>query len=300
MLFKPITLEDKNVITSFTCESQLLNCDFAFANMCSWRFLYDSAYTVVDGFLLIRFYVEDDGRKRVAYMFPVGKGDLRNAIVRLEKDAHANGFSLMLLGLTPQSRNNVEVLFPGQFTFTPERDYFDYVYLREDLVTLSGKKYQPKRNHINKFKKQYDYTYLPITPDLAPQCMELERIWRKTNNRKNDQKNLSLEQHSMVFALQHFYELGLLGGVIAVDGKIVAFSYGSPINHFTFGVHVEKADVRYDGIFSVINQEFSSRIPEQYIYINREEDLGLPGLRKSKLSYYPAILLEKNAAEKSS
>jgi len=296
LLFKPITLEDKNVITSFTCESKLLNCDFAFANMCSWRFLYDSAYTVVDGFLLIRFYVEDNGCKHFAYMFPIGNGDLRNAIVLLENDAHANGFSLMLLGLTPQSCNEVETLFPGQFTFIPERNYFDYIYLREDLVMLAGKKYQPKRNHINQFKKQYTYDYLPITPDLAPQCMELESIWRKSNDHKNDKNNLSLEQRSLVFAIQHFYELELLGGAIAVDGKIVAFSYGSPINHFTFGVHVEKADVRYDGIFSVINQEFASRIPEQYIYINREEDLGLPGLRKSKLSYYPTILLEKNAA----
>jgi len=298
MFFKPITLEDKNVIRSFTFYSGLQNCDFAFANMCSWSFLYDSGYTVVDGFLLIRFYVKKEGRRHSAYMFPVGKGNLKQAIERLDNDAQVMGFPLLLLGLTPESRHVVNSLFPEQFTFIPERDYFDYIYLRDDLITLAGKKYQPKRNHINKFKKQYDYEYQPLTPDMAPQCMALEHIWRQANHSEKDQKSLSLEQRSMVFAIHHFNELGLLGGAILVDGKIIAFTYGSPINHYTFGVHVEKADIRYDGIFSVMNQEFAAHIPEQYTYINREEDLGLPGLRKSKLSYHPTILLEKNAAEK--
>ena len=100
----------------------------------------------------------------------------------------------------------------------------------------------------------------------------------------------------MVFALNNFDALGLTGGAIQVENEIVAFTYGSPINNYTFGVHVEKADTRFDGIFNMINREFVSRLPEQYRYINREEDLGIPGLRKAKLSYQPAILLEKNMA----
>ena len=170
--------------------------------------------------------------------------------------------------------------------------------MREDLQTLKGKKWQAKRNHINKFKKQYEYTYIPITPEIVPQCMELERRWVRANENGENTDELSNEHRSMTFAMHHFKELGLLGGAIMVGGEIVAFTYGSPINYQTFGVHVEKADTNYEGIFSLINQEFALHIPEQYVYINREEDLGIPGLRQSKLSYNPVILLEKNGAIK--
>jgi len=294
--FKKITIEDKEAITAYTYTGTYHNCDYAFANMCSWHFLYDSEYAVSDNFLFIRFYIEDKGHKRLAYMFPVGGGDLKHAIDILERDAEEKERPLLILGITPESKVSMESLFPGHFVYIKERDYFDYIYLREDLTTLKGKKFQPKRNHINKFKSRYDYTYLPITPDIVPQCMEVENIWCKANLNEDDKEDLTHEHLSMVFALEHFDQLGLIGGAIVVDGKIIAFTYGSPVNNKTFGVHVEKADVSYEGIFSVINQEFTARIPQQFIYINREEDLGLAGLRKSKLSYNPVILLEKNAA----
>ncbi|MDR1098392.1 MAG: phosphatidylglycerol lysyltransferase domain-containing protein [Tannerella sp.] len=296
--FKPITIEDKEAITAFTLQGNLPNCDYAFANMCSWSFLYESKYAVTDDFLFVRFYVEEKGRRHLAYMFPVGNGDLKKAIELLEKDAEKMGYTLLILGVTPDLKNKMNALFPDSFTYLIERNYFDYIYLREDLATLKSKKFQPKRNHINRFKKQYEYTYLPISPDIVCQCMDVERIWCKANLDENDKEDLAHEKISMTFAMQHFEELGLSGGAILVDGKIIAFTYGSPINSQTFGIHVEKADVHYEGIFSVINQEFASRIPQQYTYINREEDLGIPGLRKSKLSYNPVILLEKNSVVK--
>lgn len=296
--FKPITIEDREVITSFTYNSNLLNCDYAFANMCSWYFLYESKFVIADNFLLIRFYVEEKIHRHLVYMFPVGNGDLKHAIAILEKDAAEMGAPLSILGVTPESKNSLNALFPDSFTYIEERDYFDYIYLREDLATLKGKKFQAKRNHINKFKSRYEYTYLPITPEIISQCMEVERIWCKANLNEDDKEDLSHEHQSMSFAMKHFDRLGLTGGAIVVDGKIIAFTYGSPINHMTFGVHVEKADISYEGIFSVINHEFALRIPEQYTYVNREEDLGLAGLRKSKLSYNPVILLEKNTIVK--
>ena len=294
LLFKSISIEDKDIISSYTLNSNYQNCDFAFANMCSWQFLYDSEYAVSDGFLFIRFYIDD--KKRLAYMLPVGQGDLKNAIDILEKDIVAMDHPLLILGITQESKDKIDVIFPGKFTYLKERDYFDYIYLREDLVTLKGKKFQAKRNHVNKFKNNYSYSYLPITPDIIPQCMEVEIIWCKANLNENDKEALEQENHSMLFSMQNFEKLGLTGGAIIADGKIIAFTYGSPVNINTFGIHVEKADISYEGIFSVINQEFAVRIPEQYTFINREEDLGLPGLRQSKLSYNPVLLLEKNAA----
>ena len=294
--FKKISIEDKEAITAYTYVGRYQNCDYAFANMCSWHFLYDSEYAISDGFLFIRFYIEDKGHKRLAYMFPVGDGELKAAIDILEKDSDAMGRPLLILGITSESKENMESLFPDHFAYMKERNYFDYIYLREDLTSLKGKKFQPKRNHINKFKSRYDYAYLPITRDIVPQCMEVETLWCKANLNEEDAEDLSHEHQSMVFAMGNFDKLGLMGGAIVVEGKIVAFTYGSPINSNIFGIHVEKADVSYEGIFSVINREFASRIPQQFTYINREEDLGIPGLRKSKLSYNPVLLLEKNAA----
>lgn len=296
--FKPITIDDKEVITSFTLPSPLRNCDLAFSNMCSWRFLYQSEYAVYKNFLLIRFYIEEKNKKRIAYMRPIGNGDFRDALLQLEEDSWQHGYPLLMLGVTPISKDLLEEAFPGEFSYIPERDYFDYIYLREDLATLKGKKFQAKRNHVNKFKKQYAYEYEPLTAELVPECLEFEAKWYKANRTDDDQEELTDERKSMIFALNHFKELNLLGGAIRIDHKLVAFTFGSPINQDTFGVHVEKADTDYDGAYSIINQEFASRIPEQYVYVNREEDLGIPGLRKAKLSYNPTILLPKAAVIK--
>lgn len=294
--FKPIALEDKEIITSFTMPSDYRNCDFSFANMCSWRFLYDSEYAVVDDMLLIRFHVEE--KQRRAYMMPVGNGDLRKALDLLEEDSVKQDHPLLLLGITPDAQEKLEEAYPGDFHYIPERDYFDYIYLREDLAKLVGKKYQSKRNHINKFRKQYDYRYVPITPELVPLCLELERKWFKANRTDEDVEDLSDERRSLTYALRHFNELGLQGCAICIGDDIIAFSFGAPVNHNTFAVHIEKADVNYDGAYAAVNQSFAEHLSEQYVYINREEDLGIEGLRQSKLSYKPYQLLEKSAVVK--
>lgn len=294
--FKPITINDKEVITSYTMNSNYQNCDFSFANMCSWQFLYRSEFAVLDGFLLIRFRIEKSSR--TAYMIPVGQGDLKAALLRLEADSLALGRPLCMLGITPDAKEQLEEVLPRQFVYIPERDYYDYIYLRENLSELKGKKYQPKRNHINNFKKQYAYEYVPITKEIVPQCLELERLWYRNNQTAEEQEALTDERQSLTFALHHFDSLGLTGGAIRVDGEIIAFSFGAPINHNTFGVHVEKANTQFDGAYALINQELAAHLPEQYIYLNREEDLGIEGLRKAKLSYQPTLLLEKAAAIK--
>ncbi|MDR2146175.1 MAG: phosphatidylglycerol lysyltransferase domain-containing protein [Tannerella sp.] len=298
MDFKPITIADKEIITNITYKNDFMNCDFAFSNMCSWCFLYDSEYATEDDFLFIRFHVTNRAHFHWAYMFPIGKGDIRLAINKIEEDAEALQTSFLLLGITPDCKELLEELFPEKFTYKAERNYFDYIYLREDLQFLKGKKLQSKRNHINKFNKLYQYSCIPITREIAPQCMELEQVWLRANISDDDREALANERRSMSFALNHFEELGLFGYAIVVDNKIIAFSYGSKINHNTFGVHAEKADINYEGVFSVVNQELVSQLPEEFIYINREEDLGISGLRKSKLSYNPYILLEKNSAVK--
>ena len=290
--FKDITLADKDTITSFTMKSDRRNCDLSFSNLCSWRFLYDTQFAVVDNFLVFKFWAGE----QLAYMMPVGTGDLKAVLWGLIEDAHKENQHFCMLGVCSNMRADLEAILPEQFTFTEDRDYADYIYLRSDLSTLKGKKFQAKRNHINRFRNTYpDYEYTPITPDRIQECLDLEAEWCKVNN-CDQQEGTGNERRALIYALHNFETLGLTGGILHVNGKIVAFTFGMPINHETFGVHVEKADTSIEGAYAMINYEFANRIPEQYIYINREEDLGIEGLRKAKLSYQPATILEKYMA----
>ncbi len=292
LTFKDITPADKNLITSFTMNSNRRNCDLSFSNLCSWKFLYNTQFAVVEGFLIFKFWVEG----KLAYMMPLGNGDLKSVLKKLEKDANEEGHPFCMLGVCSSMRTELETIMPGQFVFTEDRDYADYIYLRSDLATLKGKKFQPKRNHINKFRNTYpDYTYSPITPERIPECLELEAEWCKENN-CDQQEGTGNERRALIYALQHFQELGLTGGILHARGRMAAFTFGMPISQDTFGTHVEKADTSIEGAYAMINYEFANHIPEQYLYINREEDLGIEGLRKAKLSYQPVIILPKYMA----
>ncbi len=293
LVFKDITPEDKDLIQSFTLVSKRMNCDLSFANLCSWSFLYHTQFAVMDGYLLFRFHVDGE----LSYMMPVGSGDVHPVLEALMLDAEAQGSKLRMLGVCVNMKAKIEAALPGRFTFSEDRDYFDYIYLREDLATLKGKKYQPKRNHINKFKKQYpDYEYRPLTPELVDECLKLAEEWCIANN-CDEQKALTAERQSMTYALQHLEALGLTGGVLHAGGRIAAFIYGAPINANTWDTCVEKADTNIEGAYAMINYEYANHIDAAYTYINREEDLGLEGLRKAKLSYQPVVLLEKCMAE---
>lgn len=289
--FRDIELKDKELITSYTLSSPRQNCDLSFSNLCSWRFLYDTKFAIQDGFLLLKFWAEGE----LVYMMPIGNGDLGKALDALKEDACREGAPLCLLGICGGMCSELEAFMPGQFQFTADRDYADYIYMRSDLATLSGKRFQSKRNHVNKFKRTYNYEYAPITPDRIQECLDLEAEWCKANN-CDQQEGTGNERRALIYALHNFDALGLTGGILHVDGKIVAFTFGMPINQDTFGVHVEKADTAVDGAYAMINYEFANHIPEQYTYINREEDLGIEGLRKAKLSYQPVTILEKYMA----
>ena len=289
--FKDISIEDKAMVQAYTLSSSRRNCDLSFSNLYSWRFLYHTQVAETGGFLLIKFRAEG----HAVYMMPVGEGDLRPVLTAMKEDAEAEGETFRMQGVCSHMRADLEQVAPDCFAFTADRDYYDYIYLRSDLATLRGKKYQPKRNHINRFVRMYpDYEYRELTPDLIPECLQLAEQWCRTNETtEEERRELEDEHRSLTDALLHFEQLDLLGGVLHVDGHIVAFTFGTPINRQTFDVCVEKADVKVEGSYAMINYEFANRIPEQYTFVNREEDLGLEGLRKAKLSYYPEMLLEK-------
>ena len=288
--FRPVRLEDRSVIERHTMPSGIANCDLAFANMYCWQELYRSAWAIVEGFLVIRFRI--DGGERIGYMQPLGEGDFTPILPLLREDAHAHGQRLRIIGLTELACAAMRERPPEHFAFASDRALEDYVYAADDLRNLPGRRYQPKRNHINRFTAEYpDYRYEELTPERFDECMTLERAWRSAH--EGHTAELCAEQRAMQRAFAHFEELGLYGGCIYVGDKLVAFTYGSAVNDRTFVTHVEKADTEFDGAFTIINKLFAQHLPERFLFIDREEDLGLEGLRRAKLSYHPAFLQRK-------
>jgi len=293
-MFRDFSISDKEKIQKYTFAANFCGCDLAFANLFIWKFYFRTQIAENEGFLFIRYWYND----KLYFMLPLGNGDLKKAVSLIEKNARDEGKPFRLQGLTPKMCEKLELVLPEKFEYISNRGYSDYIYLREELATLLGKKFQPKRNHINQFLRAFpNYEFLKITPEIVPQCIDLERIWENRHNSENESQSRKVERTAITTALENFDELGLQGGALKVNGKIVAFTYGSPINSTVFDIACEKADTEIIGVYAMINNLFAKSIPENFVYINREEDLGIEGLRKAKLSYQPYAILPKYTAK---
>lgn len=290
--FQRISIQDRDRIQSFFDRNTFRNCDFSFSNIFSWQHLYDTSYAVwEERFLLIHFYGKD--KQSSGYLFPLGDDDLKEAILLLQEDAAARNEDFRLYAVTEEMFRLLDAAFPDQFVYTPEEDWFEYLYNSEDLIRLVGKKFQAKRNHINKFKRTYNWEYVPITEEIISDCMILYDRWCKENGNCNTEKMLIEERIATQKVFDNFAELKIKGGALRINGEILAYSYGQPLTADTFGVHAEKSLYEIDGGFTMINQQFAEHNCGDYKYINREEDLGIESLRKAKMSYHPALLLKK-------
>ena len=175
----------------------------------------------------------------------------------------------------------------------PLRNQYDYIYQRKGLMELRGRHLAGKRNHIRRFRAEHpDFEYRPLRPELFDDCRRLTEIWV---GERDASDTIDAEKQVMETIFSHWDELGMTGGSIFTDGRMVAFTYGAAVTDDTMDVCVEKADRRVEGAFAIINQQFAEHLPEQYVYVNREEDMGIAGLRLAKLSYQPEILLTFNA-----
>lgn len=290
--FKTIELKDKSLLDSYLLKADFRNCDFSFSNIFCWKNRYQTTYDIVNGFLVIRFIGPENNMPY--YMMPLGTGNLAKVLDILIKDAESHGFPFGMLSVTNEMFKLLDKAMPDTFVFTPMRGAFDYIYETENLKGLVGKKYQSKRNHINKFKSDHpDFEFIPITKELIPACLEMQKQWC-IDNGCSDSDMLNSEAHAVRTALNNFEELQLSGGVIKTDGKLIAFSFGQQITDDTFGVHVEKA---LNGAYAIINQQIAEHVAYNFKYMNREEDLGIEPLRKAKMSYQPTILLEKGSVQ---
>lgn len=227
------------------------------------------------------------------YCFPIGRGDKRAAVEAIRQLCRESGNSFRMACVTPEQFALLEQWFPEQFQITYNRDIADYVYEGEKLRTLAGKKLHSKRNHINRFLNDYEnWSYEPISESNREECFQMAQQWRKENQcDEDDEKNA--EMCVSLNALRLMEELSLIGGLLRLDGRVIAFSIGEPVTEDTFVVHIEKALGEIPGAYPMINQQFAIHEADGYAYINREDDSGEEGLRRAKLSYKPAFLVEK-------
>lgn len=268
-------------------QSGYLGSDGAFGTIYVWRDVYHSMICRYQDFLLRKY--------GGMYAMPLGEGDPSGALEAMRVDAGKRGEPFVLGGLTREAADCLEGLLPGRFTLEEDRDAADYIYHAEDLIRLAGKKYHGKRNHISKFERLYSWTYEDLGRGNMEDCMALAREWCVQYG-CSEENGLDKEACALRETFQHFEELGFAGGMLRVEGKPVAFTIGEEINEQAFVVHFEKALSDYTGSYTMINREFAARRLSGYRFINREEDLGLEGLRKAKLSYQPAFLLERFTA----
>ena len=184
----------------------------------------------------------------------------------------------------------------ASFEVVADRDNYDYVYLSEKLISLSGRKLHSKKNHLNAFRKEHpDAQFLPITDEIVTQCKLELNSWYKQHRQEDGTVDLFIdyERTAILEVLNNFADFGLKGGAILLDGRVVAFTFGEQLNTDTAVIHVEKADPEVRGAYPAINQGFVEYAWSGMTYINREEDMGIEGLRKAKESYKPEKLIEK-------
>jgi len=299
MEFRELTVSDRGMVERYLFGGGRTHCDFSFAGMVCWEHVCRYRWCLAEGCLFMKVEYHDG---HVEYRQPLGGGDPSHLMRMMEEDASAQGQPLIVTGLTPEWRTLIRERFP-EYCIAPQGRYSDYIYDAEDLRSLRGKKYQQKRNHCHKFESEYPYRYVELTPELFPDCLALETEWLSLKSVRGEgipvekmREELSDEQIVIRKAFAHFEELGLRGGALYVGDRMVAFTFGSAINDELFCIHIEKADISYDGAFAAINRLFAEHLPPRYRFIDREDDAGLFGLRKSKMSYHPLFLSEKVCA----
>lgn len=285
--FRKIELSDAAWIRPILAMSDFRGCEYNFANNLAWHRYYE---TVICRYK--DFYISSSQKYGLCFTFPAGKGDYRELFVNLRKYAEERNEPLRISSVLPENVSLFEDFFPGEYTVSADEDGFDYIYTAEKMRTLAGKKLHSKRNHLKKFYEN-DWSYSQLTEKDFDECIEYAVLTYNKNDSYTVESSVG-EQYAINILFNHFGELGLRGGVIRVGGKVEGFTIGSRTNSDTLDIHIEKATADIAGAYTAVMNEFAKHESLDVEYINREEDMGLEGLRRSKRSYYPEFQIIKN------
>lgn len=222
------------------------------------------------------------------------RDSLRETVLKAKEKFEEVGQPFTMRLIPSSILEELKKAFGDRLIIEDDRANYDYVYEKEALIHLRGRSLHSKKNHLNFFNNNYKYQYYKMTSDMSEDAM---RFIREFNSKKqippHEMELLKMEERAMKNVFENIEAGGYQGGVIYIDGKIEALSVGSIMNDNTAVVHIEKGNTEYRGIYQAINTEYCKHLPEEITLVNREEDMGLPGLRKAKLSYKPVKLLDK-------
>ena len=288
--FAPITLKDKTLYEAYLAGESWRGCEFSFANLYLWG---RQSFAVLQDHIVL--FSQFD--RRSVYPYPIGNGDKKAVLDRIMDDARARGIPCRITGLDASARQTLEELYPGKFRFHADQGSFDYVYAIDDLADLKGKKYHGKRNHLNRFREAVpQYTVEPLGEHNLDAVKQMAHCWYEARLRENPNGDYHMEQAALEKAFRDYRSLEMEGLVLRNGEEILAFTLASRLSDDTFDVHFEKASTEIQGVYAAINCEFARYIRGKYptvLYLDREEDMGLEGLRKAKQSYYPHHMVEK-------
>ena len=296
--FRPLTIEDKPQADRCTAQINDRICEHCFTDLFIWKDHYDTQICFFGDFMLIKMATFPE--KKQMYLAPIGTGDWNEVLTALEQDAEERGIPFVMCCVTERMIQEIEQACPGRYAISDFSDGADYIYAAEKMMTLAGKKMQSKRNFVNRFKKTYDgrWSYEPITEENKDEAFAFHLHWCATGDNCPNGSMYSGETCAVSLALNNREALGMQGGILRLDGEVIAFTMGCPVSEDTFVVQLEKAEASVPGAYPMINQLFAQHQLEGYAYVNREDDLGLEGLRKAKLSYHPDLMGRKYLAVK--
>ena len=286
--FRPVCLSDRGLITAALHGLQPETSELSFTNLFMFRHVHDYQFSTLNGSVLV---LAKSYAGEAYFIPPIGGTDPAFAVEAMMEYLRIRG-RRPVMEIAPKGFVDEVVAPSGLYEFAPDPDNADYIYSTRELITLSGRKFHDKKNLLNRFVKTHPHEYRPLTKDLIPQARDLVTRWC--------QEKCSLEipstygeTEATMLALDNIETLGIRGGVVVINGKVEALALGEELNRETVVVHVEKANSDYSGLYQYISSEFLAREFAGYPFVNREQDLGEPNLRKSKLSYNPVRMVEK-------
>ena len=286
--FKPLDLHDKGVFTEYLALDPPQASEFTFTNLFIWRHHHRPLWKSWRDCIFVVLHPEEE--KTPLGLAPFGPGNKEKAFNRLAEVLQRVTHRIQI-GRVEESFLQ-QYVDPGRYTWALDRDNCDYVYETKDLIQLAGKRYHRKKNHLNRFVKSYAFEYRPLDQDLVECVLEMQAAWCALRECR-EKPDLLSEDHAVFEALTRFEELDYQGGGIIMEGKVEAFSIGERLNTDTAVIHVEKANPDIPGLYAAINQRFCQHAWRHMSYVNREQDLGIKGLRKAKESYLPHHMINK-------
>jgi len=283
--FEPICLKrQKEYHEALEGCPQLMTSDFSFANVFGWAEHYGLEWAFHKGLCFVR-----QTRPETVYWAPIGPWERYDW-----RDCKAMEEAGKFIRVPEALTRLWSVAYGNNILIEENRDHWDYVYDVEELIALKGKKFHKKKNLLNQFKKNYDYQYEPMGPECVEEVLEMQDEWFKWYEENNPSEALEAENHAITRVLHNIDQIeGLTGATLRVDGKVIAYTVAEPLCENSLVIHFEKGNIHFKGVYQAINQMFLENNGAEYANVNREQDLGDPGLRKAKLSYNPSFFLKK-------